>query len=64
MPTDLIGEDIDVILGEFPCRDTSLEHQVQLGEGSASGFGNAEVGVDDAEEADAAPEETGVVAPV
>jgi hypothetical protein len=64
MPTDLICEDINVILGKLPCRDTSLEHEVQLGEGSAAWFGDAEVGVDDAEEADAAPEEAGVVAPV
>lgn len=39
---------------ELARRDLALEEDVQLGEGAAAGLGDAEVGVDDAEEAYAA----------
>lgn len=57
-------EYIDFGGGELACGDALLEQQVQLGEGAALGLGQAEVGVDYAEEAGAGPEESGVVAPV
>ena len=60
----LIPKDIDLIFSKLPCGDAFLEQQVQFGEGAAAWFGHTEVCVDDAEEADCAPEETGVVAPV
>lgn len=36
---------------EVACRDAVLEQVVEFGKGSASRFGNSEVGVDDADEA-------------
>ena len=59
-----VFEDIDVGGGEFARADLLLEEQVEFGEGAAAGFGQAEVRVDDAEEAGSTPEEAGVVAPV
>lgn len=57
-------KDVDLGGGELPRADPAFEQQVQLGEGAAGGLGDPEVGVDDAQEADAGPEEAGVVFPV
>lgn len=60
----LISKHINLVLGEFPRRHAALEEQIQFGEGPAPRLRDAEVGIDDAEKADACPEEAGVVAPV
>lgn len=57
-------KDIDLGSGELASTNTTLEEQIQLSEGAAARLGNAEVCIYNAEEADTAPEETGVVAPV
>lgn len=49
--------------GELAGADFLLEEEIEFGEGAAAGFGEAEVGVYYAEEAGAAPEEAGIVAP-
>lgn len=46
-------EDIDLGRSEVASADTLLEQNTQLGKGTTIGLGEAEVGVDDAEEADA-----------
>lgn len=46
-------EDIDLGSSELASADTLLEQNTQLGKGTAIGLGEAEVGVDDAQEADA-----------
>lgn len=56
--------DINFSRAELARRDAFLEQDVQLGERAAAGLGEAEVGVDDAEEADDGPEEAGVILPV
>lgn len=50
---DRLVKDIDLGGSELSSADTLLEQNAQLGKGSAIGLGQAEVGVDDAEEADA-----------
>ena len=49
--------------GKLARADLLLKQQVKFREGAAPGLGETEVRVDDTEEAGAAPEETGVVAP-
>ena len=49
---DVVVKDIDVRGGELAGADAALEEQVELGEGAALRLGDAEVRVDDAEEAD------------
>lgn len=56
-------EHIDLRARELPGADAALEEQIELSKGAALGFGNAVVSIDDAKEADAAPEEAGVVSP-
>jgi hypothetical protein len=51
---ELAVEHVHLGRGEFACRDAVLEQVVEFGERSASRFGDAEVGVDDADEAGAA----------
>lgn len=46
-------EDVDLRAGELARADAALEEQVQLREGAAARLRDAEVSVDDAEEADA-----------
>jgi hypothetical protein len=58
-----LAKHVDLGAGKFPRADLALEEQVQFGEGAAAGFGDAEVRIDDAEEADAGPEEAGEVTP-
>lgn len=53
MIVDRLVKDIDLGGSELSSADTLLEQNAQLGKGSAIGLGQAEVGVDDAEEADA-----------
>lgn len=53
MVVDRLVEDIDLCGSELSSADTLLEQNTQLSKGSAIGLGKAEVGVDDAEEADA-----------
>ena len=48
----LLFENIDVRSGEFSSTDAAFEKEIQFGEGTALGFRNAEVGVDNAAEAD------------
>jgi hypothetical protein len=50
-------EHVNFSRGEFACRDAVLEEVIQFGEGSASGFWDTEVGVDDAQETCATIEE-------
>lgn len=50
---DRLVEDIDLGGSKLSSADTLLEQNAQLGKGSAVGLGQAEVGIDDAEEADA-----------
>ena len=57
-------KDIDIRGGELARTDVLLKEEIDLGEGAAARLGDAEVGVDDAAEADARPEEAGEVAPV
>lgn len=45
-------EDVDLCSSELASADTLLEQNTELGKGTAVGFGEAEVGVDDAKEAD------------
>lgn len=59
-----IFKDVDVGGGELAGADFLLEEEIELGEGAAAGLGEAEVGVYNAEEAGAAPEEASVIAPV
>jgi hypothetical protein len=47
-------EDIDLGSSELASTDTLLEQDTQLGKCTAIGLGEAEVGVDDAQEADTA----------
>jgi len=54
MLVDRLVEDIDLCGSELASADTLLEQDTELGKGSAIGLGEAEVSVDDAEEADAA----------
>jgi hypothetical protein len=49
---DRLVEYIDLGGSELSSADTLLEQNTQLGKGSAIGLGQAEVGIDDAEEAD------------
>lgn len=58
-----IFKDVDMGGGELAGADFLLEEEIEFGEGAAAGFGEAEVGVYYAEEAGAAPEEAGIVAP-
>lgn len=51
---DLLVKDVDFCRGKLARAHAALKEQVELGKGAAGGFGDAEVGVDDAEEADAA----------
>lgn len=53
MVVDRLVEDIDFCGSELSSADTLLEQNAQLSKGSAIGLGKAEVGVDNAEEADA-----------
>ena len=46
-------EDIDIGSGELASAETLLEEHTQLGECATIGLGETEVGIDDAEEADA-----------
>lgn len=57
-------KDIDVRGGELAGANFHFEEQVELGEGAAARLGEAEICVDDAEEAGCGPEEACVVAPV
>lgn len=57
-------KDVDLSAGKLPCADASFEKQIQFCKGAARGLGNTEVSVDDAEEADAGPEEAGIVFPI
>lgn len=50
---DRLVEDINLGSSELASADTLLEQDTQLGKGTTIGLGEAEVGVDDAEEADA-----------
>jgi hypothetical protein len=50
---DRLVEDIDLGSSELASADTLLEQNTQLGKGTTIGLGEAEVGVDDAQEADA-----------
>ncbi len=54
-------EDVDLCLCEIACADLALEKKIQLREGPASGLRNAEVGVDDTQEAEPGPKEGRVV---
>lgn len=47
-------EDVDLGGGKFACANALFEQHAQLGKGATIGFGETEVGVDDAEEADSA----------
>lgn len=51
-------EHIDISLLELPRADTALKQEVQLCKSAACGLGKSEVGVDDAKETNASPEET------
>lgn len=62
--SSLIAENIHLGLSKLARTDALGEEEVEFGKGAAGGFGDAEVDVDDAEEADAGPEETGEVGPV
>jgi hypothetical protein len=53
---DSLVENIDLCGGELPRADTTFEKQIEFGESAAAWFGDAEVGVDDAESAAAGPE--------
>lgn len=55
---------IDLGLGELARTDPPLEEEVELRERPSIGFRHPEERVHDAEEADAAPEEAGIVTPV
>ena len=55
---------VDVCGRELAGTNVLLKEEINLGESAAAGFGDAEVGVDDAAEADASPEKSGEVAPV
>jgi len=57
-------KDINLCIFELASTDSALEEKVELGKSAAAGFGNAEEGVYDAQEADASPEKTGEIAPV
>ena len=57
-------KDVDIRAGKLARGNTAFEEQIELGEGPASRFWNAEVGVDDAAKTDAGPEEAGIIAPV
>lgn len=59
---DVVLEGIDLSLGELARRHAPLEQDVEFGVGAAARLGDAEVGVDDREEACSSPEEAGVVA--
>ena len=59
----VLGEHVDLGLCELSCADLLFEEHVKLGESATAGLRYTEVGVDDAQEATAGPEETGVVAP-
>jgi hypothetical protein len=54
-------EDIDMRLVELSRTDFTFEEQIELSECASFGFGNAEIGVDDAQEAKTSPEECSVV---
>lgn len=58
-----VGENVDLCFCEFSCADPLLEEQVKLGESATAGLRYTEVSVNDAQEATASPEESGVVAP-
>lgn len=53
---DLLVKDVDLCRGKLARTHAALKEQVELGKGAAGRLGDAEVGVDDAEEADAALE--------
>ena len=57
-------EDIDFCSCELPCANLSLEQQIQLGKSPASWFRHTEERVDAAQEGNAGPEESRVIAPV
>lgn len=61
---DVLMVHINVSGAELARGDALLEEDVELGKGAAAGFWQAEEGVDDAEEADNSPEESGIVLPV
>lgn len=61
---DRLLEDVDLGGGKLAGRDALLKEHVELGKGASAGLGDAEVGVDDAAEAKASPEEGGEVVPV
>ena len=56
MLVDGLVEDIDLCGSELASADTLLEQDTEFGKGSTVGLGEAEVSVDDAEEADTALE--------
>lgn len=58
-----VGENVDLCFCEFSCADPLLKEQVKLGESATAGLRYTEVSVNDAQEATASPEESGVVAP-
>lgn len=55
---------IDLRRGKFAGADSPFEEQIQLREGTSTRLRHAEVGVNNAQETDTAPEEACVVAPV
>ena len=57
-------KNIDLSAGEISRTDSSFEKQIQLSERATCRFGHAEVGVDDAKEANSRPKEAGVIAPI
>ena len=59
-----LRKDVDFGTRKLTSRNLLLEQKIELGESSASGFRDSEVGIDDAKTADAAPEETSIIAPI
>ena len=58
------GELVDMGSSEVPSRDSVLKEDIQLSVGSSLGFGNSEVGPDEAKEAEAGPKESSFATPV
>ena len=61
---NVLFKHVDFGSRELASADALFEQDVELGEGAACRLRKAEEGVYDAAEADAGPEEAGVVAPV
>jgi hypothetical protein len=63
-PIHALRKHIHLRRSKLPRTDFTLKQQIQLSESATVGLWEAEVGVSDAEEADAGPEEAGEVPPI